>query len=86
MKLNFALKHSFSALAFAAALVLPLSASAQAIDGPVTIVVPSDPGSAPDVLARILTAPMSERIGHPVVVENRPGAGGNIGALAVAKA
>ena len=51
-----------------------------------TIVVPSDPGSAPDVLARILTAPMSERIGHPVVVENRPGAGGNIGALAVAKA
>ena len=86
MKLNFALKHSFSALAFAAALVLPLSASAQAIDGPVTIVVPSDPGSAPYVLARILTAPMSERIGHPVVVENRPGAGGNIGALAVAKA
>lgn len=62
------------------------TAGAQDIDGPVTIVVPSDPGSAPDVLARILAAPMSEKLGHPVVIENRPGAGGNIGALAVLKA
>jgi tripartite-type tricarboxylate transporter receptor subunit TctC len=73
------------ALSLLATLASP-EASAQAIDGPVTIVVPSDPGSAPDVLARILTAPISERIGQPVIVENRPGAGGNIGALAVAKA
>lgn len=80
------LKAGFSALALAAAFVMPVTSSAQAIDGPITIVVPSDPGSAPDVLARILTAPMSERIGHPVIVENRPGAGGNIGALAVIKA
>ena len=73
------------ALSLLAALASP-GASAQAVNGPVTIVVPSDPGSAPDVLARILTAPMSERLGQPVIVENRPGAGGNIGALAVAKA
>ena len=73
------------ALSLLATLVSP-EVSAQAINGPVTIVVPSDPGSAPDVLARILTAPMSERLGQPVIVENRPGAGGNIGALAVAKA
>lgn len=58
----------------------------QLIGGPVTIVVSSEPGAAPDVLSRILTAPLSARIGHPVIVENRPGAGGNIGAIAVAKA
>ena len=74
-----------AALSLLAAIASP-GASAQAINGPVTIVVPSDPGSAPDVLARLLTSPLSERLGQPVIVENRPGAGGNIGALAVAKA
>ncbi len=73
------------AAALIAALAVP-AAFAQTIGGPVTIVVSSDPGAAPDVLARILTAPLSERLGVPVIVENRPGAGGNIGALAVAKA
>lgn len=74
---------------FAAALTVAFAAPAafaQNITGPITIVVSSDPGAAPDVLARILTAPLSERLGQPVIVENRPGAGGNIGALAVAKA
>ncbi len=71
---------------FSILMLLPVICHAQDIDGPITIVVPSDPGSAPDVLARVLTAPMSEKLGVPVIVENRPGAGGNIGALAVAKA
>ncbi len=82
-------KHFRRPAAFIAALVLALCVQAlpaQNISGPITIVVSSDPGAAPDVLARILTAPLSERLGQPVVVENRPGAGGNIGALAVAKA
>jgi tripartite-type tricarboxylate transporter receptor subunit TctC len=70
----------------AVAAMAPMAAGAQSIDGPISIVVPSDPGSAPDVLARILTAPISERLGQPVIVENRPGASGNLGALAVAKA
>jgi tripartite-type tricarboxylate transporter receptor subunit TctC len=75
----------FATLSVAAAMT-PMTAGAQSFDGAVTIVVPSDPGSAPDVLARILATPISERIGQPVIIENRPGAGGNIGALAVAKA
>jgi tripartite-type tricarboxylate transporter receptor subunit TctC len=75
-----------TALLVVAAILAPGTVAAQAIQGPVTIVVSSEPGAAPDVLARILSGPLSERLGQPVVVENRPGAGGNIGALAVAKA
>jgi len=78
-----------SVLLFAALIALIVGvqmAGAQNIGGAVTIVVASDPGAAPDVMARILSGPLSERFGQPVVVENRPGAGGNIGAMAVSKA
>ena len=53
---------------------------------PVRIVVPSSPGSAPDILTRMFAARMSEGWGQPVVIENRPGASGTIGAAQVAKA
>jgi len=52
---------------------------------PVRMVVPIGPGSSMDVTGRIVAQRMSEAWGQPVVVENRPGAGGNIGADAVAK-
>ncbi|HYD76109.1 tripartite tricarboxylate transporter substrate binding protein [Ramlibacter sp.] len=52
---------------------------------PVKIVVPYGPGSSPDVITRIVAERLSPRIGQPVVVENRPGAGGNNGTGAVAK-
>jgi tripartite-type tricarboxylate transporter receptor subunit TctC len=52
---------------------------------PVRIVVPSSPGSAPDTLTRLFAPKMSESWGQPVVIENRPGASGTIGAAQVAK-
>jgi tripartite-type tricarboxylate transporter receptor subunit TctC len=52
---------------------------------PVKLVVPQTPGGASDALARIVGQKLSERWGQPVVVENKPGAGGNVGTDFVAK-
>ena len=53
---------------------------------PITFVVPFTPGAATDFLARMLGKELEEKFGRPVVVENRPGAGTNIGSNSVAKA
>jgi tripartite-type tricarboxylate transporter receptor subunit TctC len=53
---------------------------------PLRMVVPFPAGTSPDLIARMLTEPLARALGQPVVVENRPGAGGNIGTGAVAKA
>ena len=53
---------------------------------PVHVVVPYPPGGGTDLLARMIGQWLSERLGQPFVIENRPGAGGNIGTEAVAKA
>jgi tripartite-type tricarboxylate transporter receptor subunit TctC len=53
---------------------------------PVTVIVPQAPGGANDSIARILTQKLTEQFGQSFVVENRPGAGGNIGTALAAKA
>ncbi len=73
-------------VALAAAL---LGSAAQAQDYPtraISAVIPFAGGSASDVVSRILFERMSKTLGKPIVVENRPGAGGNNGSAAVAKA
>ena len=74
---------------------LALAALALAVGGtcaqdfptrPVKILVPQTPGGASDALARILAQKLSEKWGQPVVVENRAGAGGNVGMEVVANA
>ena len=72
-----------------AAGVLPQTALAQSAEWPtrgLRIVVPFGPGSTPDVFARLVAERLSPALKQPVIVENRAGAGGNIGTDAVAKA
>ena len=52
----------------------------------VTVIVPFTAGSATDIMARTVAQRLSEQLGQPFVVENRPGAGGTIGVAAVARA
>jgi tripartite-type tricarboxylate transporter receptor subunit TctC len=67
--------------------VLPLSALAQTYPSkPVRVIVPYPAGSTPDIVGRTLATGLQSALGQPFVVENRTGAGGNIGADAVAKA
>ncbi|MBL6454512.1 tripartite tricarboxylate transporter substrate binding protein [Belnapia sp. T6] len=74
-------RRSLLALAAAA----PAIARAQTFpDRPITMVVPYAPGGSADVLGRVIAGPMGEFLGQSVVVELRPGAGGNIGAAHVA--
>lgn len=75
-------------LLLAAAPSLALARGAQAAwpDRPIRVIVPFAAGGNTDILARILTARMAERLGVPMVVENRAGAGGSVGAELVARA
>ncbi len=52
---------------------------------PIRLVITFPPGGSTDVVARIVTAKLGERLGQPIVIDNRPGGGGNIGAEAVVK-
>jgi tripartite-type tricarboxylate transporter receptor subunit TctC len=74
----------------AGAAVLPVAsriARAQTYPArPVRLIIGIAPGSSPDILGRLMAQWLSERLGQPFIVENRPGGGGNIAIEAVAKA
>lgn len=75
---------------FAGILALGLSASALAADQwpakPLTLVVPFGPGSSPDMMARVIAEQAGQTLGEPLVVQNRPGASGNLGTGVIAQA
>jgi tripartite-type tricarboxylate transporter receptor subunit TctC len=82
------LAAALSSASLACLLVLGVTANAYAQAWPVKtikIIVPSAAGSAPDIMARALAGDLQQRLGQPVVAENRPGAGGSLGADLVAK-
>jgi len=80
-------RYLLAATAAAIALAAPTSASAQTFPNkPIKIVVAVAPGGPMDTMARVIAQHMQIRLGQPVIVENRPGAGTTIGAKAVATA
>ena len=79
----------FFAMTAATVLSLGISASSGAAtwpERPVTLVVPLSPGGSTDATARLIAQGLSKELGQPVIVENRAGAGGNIGADYVSNA
>ncbi|NMK45051.1 tripartite tricarboxylate transporter substrate binding protein [Achromobacter sp. Bel] len=77
--------RTLSALALSALLIGPAAAGPYP-DKPITFIVPSAAGGSPDVLSRLITTQLARDTGATMVVENRPGAAGNIGIALVKRA
>jgi tripartite-type tricarboxylate transporter receptor subunit TctC len=81
------LSSCLAALALAAAALAAMPAGAQGVSGgTIFIIVPFTPGTGPDALARTFGEELRQRWNQPVVVDNKPGASGNIGTQAAARA
>ena len=78
-------RDALTVLIAASAMIVAPIALAQYPNKPIRVVVPFPAGGTTDILARAASQKLSEAFGQPVIVDNRPGAGGNIGAELVAK-
>lgn len=87
---RFSRRSSVAALAsmFCAAVLATAGVQAQTVfpSKPITMIVPFPPGGPTDLVARVIAQKMSESMGQPVVVDNRGGANGNLGAMLAVKA
>ena len=72
--------------AFIALAALAFAAAAQYPSRPVRVLVPQPPGGANDTVARVIAPALGEALGQPLIIENRPGANGNVAMEAAAKA
>ncbi len=79
-------RHLIAGLLAACGLAAALPAAAAYPERPVTLLVPYAPGGATDIIGRVIAEELSQTLGQRVVVENRAGAAGSIGAAAVARA
>ena len=73
-------------VAFLALCALASAAQAQFPSRPILVLIPQPPGGANDTVARVIAPQLGERLGQPIIVENRPGANGNLAMEVVAKA
>lgn len=86
--MNLSRRKFLNLAAGAAALPFALHAAGAQVypTRPVRLIVPLAPGGATDIIARLMSQWLSERLGQPFIIENRPGAGGNIGTDTVVNA
>ena len=79
-------RRNLLALSLSLAVAAPLLAQDKFPAKPVTIIVPHAAGGANDTIARVIAQKLSEQTGQSFVVDNRTGAGGNVGTVAAARA
>src|SRR6476620_3860081 len=80
-------REALAALGGLAALASPFASAQQAAEGqPLRLIVPFTPGTGIDIIARTVGPKLGQRLGRPVIVDNRAGASGNLGTEAVVRA